>query len=126
MKQKIAILGAGNLGLSLVKGLVESGEYLPNEFHLSRRRVEKLNQFKKKGYHVTDNNITATLNANIIILAVLPQKINAVLNEIKESIKENQLIISLVSGVTIAEIKEIIGNNTPIAVSYTHLRAHET
>lgn len=114
MKQKIAILGAGNLGLSLVKGLVESGEYLPNEFHLSRRRVDKLNQFKKEGYHVTDNNITATLNANIIILAVLPQKINAVLNEIKESIKENQLIISLVSGVTIAEIKEIIGSNTPI------------
>ena len=79
MKQKIAILGAGNLGLSLVKGLVESGEYLPNEFHLSRRRIEKLNQFKKEGYHVTNNNITATLNADIIILAVLPQKINTCL-----------------------------------------------
>ena len=114
MKQKIAILGAGNLGLSLVKGLVESGEYLPNAFHLSRRRVEKLNKFKKEGYHVTDNNITATLNANIIILAVLPQKINIVLKELKGKLNNNQLIISLVSGVSIAEIKEIIGSNSPI------------
>ena len=114
MKKKIAILGAGNLGLSLVKGLVESGEYSPNEFHLSRRRIEKLNQFKKEGYHVTNNNITATLNADIIILAVLPQKINTVLQEIQNILTDNQLIISLVSGVTIAEIKEIIGNNIPI------------
>ena len=114
MKQKIAILGAGNLGLSLVKGLVESREYSANGFHLSRRRVEKLNQFKKEGYQVTDNNITATLNANIIILAVLPQKINIVLKELKGKLNNNQLIISLVSGVTIAEIKEIIGSNTPI------------
>ena len=114
MRQKIAILGAGNLGLSLVTGLVESGKYSSDQFTLSRRRVEKLTSFQEKGYITTDNNIEAAKNAELIILAVLPQKINAVLNEIKESIKENQLIISLVSGVTIAEIKEIIGSNTPI------------
>ena len=114
MRQKIAILGAGNLGLSLVTGLVESGKYSSDQFTLSRRRVEKLTSFQEKGYITTDNNIEAAKNAELIILAVLPQKINAVLNEIKESIKENQLIISLVSGVSIAEIKEIIGSNSPI------------
>ena len=43
MKDNISIVGAGNLGLSLVKGLVESGEFTPQQFKLSRRRIEKLN-----------------------------------------------------------------------------------
>ena len=114
MKQKIAILGAGNLGLSLVTGLVESGEYSSDQFTLSRRRVEKLTSFQEKGYITTDNNIEAAKNSELIILAVLPQKINAVLSEIKESITENQLIVSLVSGVSIQEIKKVLGTNNPI------------
>ena len=114
MKQKIAILGAGNLGLSLVTGLVESSKYSSDQFFLSRRRVEKLISYQKQGFTTTDNNIEASKEAELIILAVLPQKINAVLNEIKESITENQLIISLVSGVSIQEIKEVLGTNNPI------------
>mgnify|MGYP001177114215 CR=1 FL=1 len=89
MKQKISIIGAGNLGLSLVTGLVKSGKYSSDQFTLSRRRVEKLISYQKKGYITTDNNIEASKDAELIILAVLPQKINAVLNEIKESITEN-------------------------------------
>ena len=42
MEKKIAVIGAGNLGLSLAKGLVESKTYKPNQFNLSRRRIEKL------------------------------------------------------------------------------------
>ena len=114
MKQKISIIGAGNLGLSLVTGLVESGEYSPNQFSLSRRRVEKLINYKKQGFSTTENNVKACKNADIIILAILPQKINAVLEEIKSSISETQLIVSLVSGVSINEIKEVLKTNNPI------------
>ena len=50
MKDNISILGAGNLGLSLVKGLVESGEFTPQQFKLSRRRIEKLNEMGHNGF----------------------------------------------------------------------------
>jgi pyrroline-5-carboxylate reductase len=114
MLNKISIIGAGNLGLSLATGLVESGNYKAKQFHLSRRRIEKLSPYKKKGYIVTSNNLEAIKNAKLIILAVLPQKINAVLEELKTTINSNQLLISLVSGVSISEIQAVIGNEIPI------------
>ena len=114
MKQKIAIIGAGNLGISLADGLVNSNKYSPEQFHLSRRRSEKLESKKKLGFNCFNNNKSAIKDVEIIIIAVLPQKINEVLLEIKNSLKTNQIIISLVSGVEIKNISEIIGSNNPI------------
>jgi pyrroline-5-carboxylate reductase len=114
MKEKISIIGAGNLGLSLVKGLVKSGKYNPNQFILSRRRINKLNTYKKEGYAVTSDNLFAAKTSETIIIAVLPQKLNSVLTELKKTLKPNQLLVSLVSGVSISEIQNIIGNKNPI------------
>ncbi len=114
MSKKISIIGAGNLGLSLAKGLIDSGNYQPNQLHLSRRRIEKLNSMADNGYQIFKNNINAIQNTSIIILAVLPQKINDVLNELKTNIQENQLVVSLVSGVEISQISNKIGPNVPI------------
>jgi pyrroline-5-carboxylate reductase len=104
VETKIAIIGAGNLGTSLVKGLVESTKYQTSNFILTRRNTAKLNTFKEQGYTITSNNKEAVVDANIIILAVLPQKIDFVLNEIANSVSNNQLIISLVSGVKLHQI----------------------
>lgn len=114
METKIAVIGAGNLGTSLVKGLVDSGKYQPSNFILTRRSITKLATYQELGYAVTANNKEAVENAAIIILAVLPQKIDTILEEIKENITSNQLIISLVSGVKVNDIQKILGNNIPI------------
>ena len=114
MKNKIAVIGAGNLGISLAKGLVDSQKYQPSDFNLSRRRIEKLQSMKELGYHIFKNNIKAIENSNIIIISVLPQKINAILLEIKPYLHKNQKIISLVSGVEIDDIINVIGNQNAI------------
>lgn len=111
---KISILGAGNLGTSLAKGLVDSGSYSASNFTLTRRDVTKLKGFEAQGYNIEPSNISATSNTDVIIIGVLPQKIDVVLNEIKEVLTPNQLIISLVSGVKTEDIETIIGTNTPI------------
>ena len=56
METKIAIIGAGNLGTSLVIGLVDSGSYTLSNFTLTRRSVSKLDDLKQKGFNVTANN----------------------------------------------------------------------
>ena len=114
MDNKIAIIGAGNLGLSLVKGLVESKKYIPSQFNLSRRRIEKLQNMKDDGFNIFNNNSKAIENSKIIIIGVLPHKINEILSEIKLNLKTDQLIISLVSGVEINDIIKTIGDKTPI------------
>jgi pyrroline-5-carboxylate reductase len=111
---KIAIIGAGNLGLSLVKGLVDSGKYKESNFVLSRRDLSKLEEYKNKGFAVTSDNKEAVVHANIIIVAVLPQKIDVVLNEISSILNDNQLIIPLVSGVKVKDIQEIVGSDKAI------------
>ncbi len=114
MKTKIAIIGAGNLGLSLVKGLVESEQFQPYNFFLSRRNVAKLTSFKENGFKVTSNNQEAIADADLVILAVLPQKIDVVLEELKGKIAPNQLIVSLVSGVKVLDIQQILGDDIPV------------
>ena len=114
MDTKIAIIGAGNLGTSLVTGLVDSENYTADNFILTRRDVNKLDAFKEKGYNVTADNNEAVSNANIVILAVLPQKIDSVLAEISSTVNSNQLIVSLVSGVKVVDIQNTLGENIPI------------
>jgi len=101
----IAILGAGNLGSSLATGLVKSGKYAPEQFILSRRKLNKLEPFKAEGYQITSSNIEAVQQADIIVLSVLPQKVDEVLDEIKAVLRPDQLLISLVTGVKIFQLK---------------------
>ncbi len=114
MKTKIAIIGAGNLGTSLVKGLLNSGKYQPSDFILTRRDTSKLAAFKEQGFTINSNNQEAILNANIIILAVLPQKIDTVLYEIAKTVTKEQLVISLVSGVKVNQIQEKLSSEIPV------------
>lgn len=114
MNTKIAIIGAGNLGTSLIEGLVSSGQYQPSNFVLTRRNLSKLDAYQAKGYVISPNNTEAVNGATIIILAVLPQKINEVLTELQGTIKSNQLVVSLVSGVKVKNIQHIIGQDIPV------------
>ena len=68
----------------------------------------------KMGYHVFNDNRLAVENTNIVVLAVLPQKINEVLQEIKNNLDSDTILISLVSGVEICNISSIIGDQIPI------------
>ncbi len=105
--KKITIIGSGNMGFSLAKGLVKSELFAVNEITLTRRNSPGLDQFKEQGFSTSSNNAEAVLNADIVVLAILPQQINGVLDEIKASLNpKNQLLISVVSGVTCQNIKD--------------------
>ena len=114
MGEKIAIIGAGNLGVSLAKGLVDSGEYQATDFILTRRRLSKIEHLKADGYTVTSSNNEAVKNASTIVLSVLPQNIDAVLEEITEVVTSKQLVISLVTGITVTQIQGKLGDDIQI------------
>ncbi|WP_262495938.1 pyrroline-5-carboxylate reductase [Pedobacter arcticus] len=105
--KKITIIGSGNMGLSLAKGLVKSGLYKAEAITLTRRTLNGLTEYAEQGFNTTNNNAEAVKGADIIVLAVLPQQVNKVLDEIKSSINPKmQLFTSVVSGVTCNNIKE--------------------
>lgn len=107
IRKSIAILGSGNIGLSLAKGLVKAGIYEPEQIILTRRNIKALELLADTGYNVTADNSKAVKDADIVVLAVLPQQLNKLLHEIKPAIWEQKhLLISVVSGVTCNDIRQ--------------------
>jgi len=113
--KKITIIGSGNIGLSLAKGLIKKAYCKPEQITLTRRNLKLMTDEVAAGFNVSDNNIVAIYDADIVVLAVLPQQLKKVLEEIASSINpEKQLVISVVSGVSCADVRKEIGNNVQV------------
>jgi pyrroline-5-carboxylate reductase len=113
--QHIAILGSGNIGLSLAKGLVTAEICKPGQIILTRRNISALDEYEAQGYQTTTLNLKAVKKADIVVLAVLPQQLNKLLDEIKPAIKsEKQLLVSVISGVSCEDIRKQLEMNVQV------------
>ncbi len=112
--KKIGIIGAGNIGCAIAKGMVSRKVMIPSDLYLSRKRNGLLSGQKREGFQVTDNK-TLVSECDIIILAVLPGQAMEVILELKELLqKGNKILVSVVSAVSILELKEWSGNQMPV------------
>lgn len=113
--QKIAILGSGNIGMSLARGLVKAEYCKPGDITLTRRGIENLAEQAKQGFNTSDQNSDAVANSSIIILAVLPQQLDTLLGQINGAIdSKRHVVISVISGVSCADIKAKLGNDVQV------------
>jgi pyrroline-5-carboxylate reductase len=113
--KKVAILGGGNMGTALAKGMVAAGKYNAADITLTRRNVRMLDQMAREGYGVTTDNVLAVSGAEVIILSILPQQLDSVLDSIADSIDPaRHLFISIVTGVKVADIVKRIGKEVQV------------
>lgn len=110
--RKLTIIGSGNIGFSLAKGLIKSKDYEANEIVLTRRSLNSLSEEQNLGFGISDNNLVAVKDADIVVLAVLPQQLRKVMEDIAPSLVPNQIIVSVASGVSCQDIKNVLGNDT--------------
>lgn len=110
---KIAIIGTGNLGLSIAKGLIVNNSI--TTLYLTKRNPDSLADWNKsKQVNVTSDNREAVRNSDILIFAVQPSQMEAILEEVKDLLSENHVIISTITGFKIARIEAILGTEVPI------------
>lgn len=108
--QKITFLGCGNMGTSLISGLVANGHPAS-----SLCGVDPDENQRRKLADRHDMRITATIaegvpGADVIVLAVKPQTVPAALAEVKLALQaERPLVLSIAAGVRIATISEALG-----------------
>ncbi len=115
---KIAILGGGNMGLAFARGLVKSGKFKPEQITLTRRMLRNVEAIQAEGFPATRDNAEAIKGADAIVLAVLPQQVNNVLDDIKSTVDvSSQFIISLISGVTSSDIKGYLNAKIPVVIA---------
>src|SRR5699024_215410 len=106
---KITIIGSGNIGFSLAKGLLGAGHYQPNEITITRRSIAALQATNQEGFTISNDNAKAIQGSEVIVLCVLPQQVNGVMQEIAPVLKEHQLIVSVVSGLSCESIRKVLG-----------------
>ncbi len=102
-KRRIAILGGGNLGQALARGWVAAGVVAKTDLEVVRRRPERLAELASAGIGTGADGRRAAKNADVIVLAVQPQQIQALLDDVGPVLDpKRHRVISVVSGVSIA------------------------
>ncbi len=105
---KIAIIGAGNLGLAIAKGVLHSNG--ATTMYLTKRNTSEIKDFEKYGnVTVTSDNQEAVKQSDILIFAVQPGHFANILEQVKGSLTENHVVISTITGFSISKMEEIIG-----------------
>jgi pyrroline-5-carboxylate reductase len=109
-KKKIAILGAGNMGEALVKGLLRAGKTTPDALVAAEPRAERREELQKRyGIRMAAENREAAAQADLVVLAVKPQIMDAVLEDIAPAIDAKKLVLSIAAGVPIEAIARKLG-----------------
>ena len=121
---KIAIIGTGNLGKSIAKGLITNNAI--TTLYLTKRNVDSISEFDGyKNVTITSDNVLAVQQSDILIFAVQPAHFESILNDIKPFLTEKHVVISTITGYAIPKIEAQIGTdqfiirampNTAIAV----------
>jgi pyrroline-5-carboxylate reductase len=114
MNKKIAIIGGGNLGSAIAEGLLKSNFCEPSDITITKRRVETLQKLKEKGVTIISDNAEAVRKSELVILAVKPYQVSDVLQSFKMKLTQKHILVSVVTGVLISEIQEIIKKNIPV------------
>lgn len=112
--QKITIIGGGNLGGAIAFGLIKSKQIHPSAITVTRRRLNLLEKLQEQGVKITSDNVEASKNADIIILAIKPYQVLEIIQEIKPVLNSNQILISLVAGVGLQKLEEVAGSDVQI------------
>jgi len=107
-KERLAIIGAGNIGTLIATGLIKAKRFAAADVTLTRRKAHLLDPYRKRGFKVTDDNRQAVKSADVVIIAAEPQQMDPVLREIAAAVKTAHTIISVVSDVPIAQIKKVL------------------
>lgn len=126
---KATILGAGNIGMALAEGLIQSKTCSKKDITLTKRNAKALAELQKTGYSVNTSNKDAIKGADTIFICVLPQQLNELLFEIKAEIDvKKQLVVSVVTGAHTSVFKHILGTNTRIirAMPNTAMKVRES
>jgi pyrroline-5-carboxylate reductase len=110
MKTNVAILGGGNLGTAMAKGLAYKKCIDKYNTTVTRRNAKLIKYLEKKGINVSSDNAEAVENATLLILAVQPTQIETLIDEMKPSLDpEKHILISAITGVTDKRIADLTG-----------------
>jgi pyrroline-5-carboxylate reductase len=128
MRRRVCVLGAGKAGEALIAGFISSGWRKPREIVATARHPERLRELEER-YRVatTLSNAEAVSGSGIVVIAVKPQDIEALLREIGSVVSRSQTVISIAAAIPTAFIEAHLADAVPVvrAMPNTPATVHE-
>lgn len=117
MNKKIGFIGCGKMASAIIKGILSScsGDRYEIKGSEVNCEISELASSRLGIPVLTDNRMLA-LDSDVIFLAVKPNYVQPILEEIKNEITQDKLIVSIAAGVSTKKIEQIIGKNRVIRV----------
>jgi len=111
----IGFIGAGNMATAIIKGLIKSGMFKPEQIYASARTQKSLDKISEDCCINTSlHNSEVAKKADIIVLAIKPFMFAEVLPQIASEIDDSKLVISIAAGKSMAQISELLGKDCRI------------
>ncbi|MCC8168900.1 MAG: NAD(P)-binding domain-containing protein, partial [Oscillospiraceae bacterium] len=102
MNMKLGFIGGGNMGGAIIGGIVNARIAAPSNILVSDANPSALAKISAEyGVNTTNDNKETAEKSDILFLCVKPQFVYFVINEIKDSVSENTVIVSIVAGQSI-------------------------
>ena len=117
---KIAVIGAGSMGGAILSGLIAAGtaaDSITTSTATTQSAKALSDKFGIKSFALDASpsaNSDAAENADVLLIAVKPAKVLATLEEIKSSVKDGALVISVAAGVTTESMEQAIGSRASV------------
>src|SRR5512138_2068782 len=113
--KKLVFLGTGNMAEALLKGLLREGTVDAEEIVCAEPRPERREEIADRyGVEVTGDNRAAAALADLVVLSVKPQVMDALLTEISPALQPRALVVSIAAGVPIAALSRRLPAGTRV------------
>jgi pyrroline-5-carboxylate reductase len=113
--KKLAVLGAGKLGETLIRGLLDAKVVTAADVTVTAGHPQRVTALREAlGVAGTLSNVDAARGADLVILSVKPQTVPAVLKELREVLEPSQLLISVAASVSTAFIEKHLARPVPV------------
>ena len=116
---RVGFIGAGQMATALARGIVSQGKVLQNNANLyaSDLNPQSLKSIKDLGGQITSNNLHVVDNSDVVILAVKPQIMSKVLEQIKPAVAADpkKLLVSIAAGVKIQTIQQSLLSESKVS-----------
>ena len=110
--ERLAILGTGKIGESLLAGLLSSGW---TDVVVTARREERLAELRERyGVEATSSNPEAVVGAKVVVIAVKPQDFDALLGEVAPALSPKHTVLSVAAAITTAQIESRLDSGIPV------------
>ncbi|MHB8605979.1 MAG: pyrroline-5-carboxylate reductase [Thermoplasmatota archaeon] len=120
--KKIAVIGAGNMGSALLRGMVKAKWARPANLAASSTNAEKLKALANElGVKALASNAEAAAWADVVVLAVKPQIFRKVLAEIAPVVTTEKLIVSIAAGISTKTIETALAKSVPVVRTMPNL-----